>query len=460
MPPTATLAKFIASLKYADLPEEVVNKTKDTILDTLGCGLAGYRLAEEEIKPLLELVIENGGQRDATIFGKGTKTTCLNAALVNSVIAHTIDFDDTHVPALAHFGSCTVPVALALAEKIGATGKDIITALVAGFEAGGRVGRSVMPTHYEKWHSTATNGTIAAAGTAARLLNLNPIETEMTLGMAADQAAGGRYCLDHGDFTKSLHPGKAAFNGLLSALLVQKGAVGPRGFFEYPTGYCNVYSAQPAPGKITENLGNPFEIMVNDVKVYPTILCSHTPIQAALGIVQQHNISPENIEKINVTIAALPKGQGCNYAPDNALAARLSIPYCVALAVNEKNIILESFDLKKIHDPKIKKLMSKINMLKDPELNKLMPALPAHVEIITKDGKSFKQYSPSPKGSVKNPMTREEIKGKFLGLALNTVKQSQADEIINVISQLEKFTIDKLTSHFKGSKSIKSSMVA
>jgi 2-methylcitrate dehydratase PrpD len=448
MRPTETLAKFIASLKYADLPEEVVNKTKDTILDTLGCGLAGYTLAEEEIKPLLELIIENGGQPEATIFGRGTKTTCLNAAFLNSVIAHTIDFDDTHVPALAHFGSCTVPVALALAEKIGATGKDMITAVVAGFETGGRVGRSVMPTHYQKWHSTSTNGTIAAAGTAARLLKLSSDETEMVLGMAADQAAGGRYCLDHGDFTKSLHPGMAAFKGVLSALLVQKGAIGPRGFFEYPTGYCNVYSAEPAPDKIAENLGKPFEIMINDVKVFPSILCSHTPIQAALEIVQQNNISSEDVEKINVTIAALAKGQGCNYEPDSPLAARLSIPYCVALAVHEKNVKVECFDLTRINDPKIRALMSKVNMLQDTELNKLLPALPAHVEIITRDGKIYKSYSPYPKGSVKNPMTREEIRDKFLSLVLHTVKRSQADEIINIINQLEKFPIDKLTAHF------------
>lgn len=454
MPPTETLAKFIASLKYADLPEEIVIKTKDTILDTLGCGLAGYTLAAEEIKPLLKLMIENGGRPEATLFGKGTKTTCLNAALVNSAMVHTIDFDDTHVPALAHFGACTVPVALALGEKIGAAGKNIIAAIVAGFEAGGKVGRSVMPTHYEKWHSTSTNGTIAAAGTAARLLNLNPAKTEMALGMAADQAAGGRYCLDHGDFTKSLHPGMAAFKGVLAALLAQKGATGPKGFFEYPTGYCCVYSDQPAPDKIAENLGKPFEIMINDIKVFPSILCSHTPIQATLGIVQQHSLSSENIEKINVTIAALPKGQGCNDEPDSALAARLSIPYCVALAVNEKNVKLECFDSARINDLEFRALMKRVNILQDPELNKLLPALPAHVEIITKDGKNHKLYSPYPKGSVKNPMTREEIKEKFLNLALNTIKRSQADEIINAIDQLEKFPIHKLSAHLKVRKRI------
>jgi len=454
MGPTETLAKFITSLNFTDLPEEVVNKTKDTILDTLGCGLAGYTLAAEEIKPLLELLAEAGGQPEATVIGKGIKTSCLNAALANSAITHTIDFDDSHVPALAHFGCCTVPVALALGEKAGAGGADIITAVVAGFEAGGKVGRSVMPTHYERWHSTSTNGTIAAAATAAKLLNLNPVETEMALGIAADQAAGSRYCLDHGDFTKSMHPGMAAFKGVLAALLAQKGATGPRGFFEYPTGYCNVYCAQPAPDKIVEDLGLPYEIVSNDFKGFPSILCSHTPIQATLEIVQQNNLSAENIEKINVKIITLPKGQGCNYGPDTPLAARLSIPFCVALAVNERDVSLEYFDLTKINDLKIRELMKKVNISQDPELNKLLPSMPAYVEVITKDGKSYNLSSPYPKGSMKNPMTNEELKEKFLSLALYTIEQSHAEEIVNVVTQLEKFTlIDRLTALFKSKSS-------
>lgn len=449
MGPTETLAKFITSLNFVDLPEEVVNKTKDTILDTLGCGLAGYTLAVEEINPLLNLLAEAGGRPEATIFGKGIKTSCLNTALANSTIAHTIDFDDTHVPSIAHFGCCTVPVALALGEKVGAGGADIITAVVAGFEAGGKVGRSVMPTHYERWHSTSTNGTIAAAATAAKLLNLNLAETETTLGIAADQAAGSRYCLDHGDFTKSLHPGSAAFKGVLAAFLAQKGALGPKGFFEYPTGYCNVYSSQPTPDKIVENLGSPYEIMVNDFKGFPSILCSHTPIQATLEIVRQNNLSAEDIEKINVKIMTLPKGHGCNYDPVTPLAARLSIPYCVALAVIEKQVRLEHFDLTKINDLKIRELIKKVNISQDSELNKLFPAIPAYVEIITKDGKNFTLFSPHPKGSMKNPMTKEELKEKFLNLALHTIKQSQAEEIVNMVTQLEKFTlIDKLTALF------------
>jgi 2-methylcitrate dehydratase PrpD len=453
---TETLAKFIAAIDFSRLPEEVVNKTKDTILDTLGCGLGGYTLAAEEIKPLFELLAEAGGRLEATVLGAGLMTSCLNTVLINSTIIHTIDFDDSHVPALAHFGCCTVPVALALGEKIRAGGEEVIAAVVAGFEAGGRVARSVMPTHYEHWHSTSTNGTIAAAATAASLLKLNAEETEMTLGIAADQAAGGRYCLDHGDFTKSLHPGMAAFKGMLAAFLAQKGALGPKGFFEYPTGYCHVYSNQSDPGKITENLGSPYEIMVNDFKGFPTILCSHTPVQATLEIIWQNDLLPEDIENISIKIITLPKGQGCNYEPDTPLAARLSIPYCVATAVIEREIRLEHFNWPRISDAKIRALMGKINISQNPELNKLLPAMPAEVEVITKDGKTYTSSSTYPRGSMKNPMTGEELQEKFLSLAALTIGKFRAEKMAKEITRLEEIKpINNLTALFKAEERIR-----
>jgi 2-methylcitrate dehydratase PrpD len=242
---TKNLSKFAAEIDLKNLPDNVVKKAKDTIMDALGCAMAGYTVAAKEIKPLLELIRENGGQPESTIICGNFKTSCLNSALINGTMVHTIDFDDTHLPSIAHFGACVIPAALAVSEKVGASGADLITAVVAGYEVGGRVSRSVMPTHYERWHSTATNGTVAAAAAAARLLGLKAEEMEVTLGIAADQASGGRYCLDHGDFTKSLHPGMAAMKGVLAALLVQKGASGPKGIFEYSTGYCNVYSSEP-----------------------------------------------------------------------------------------------------------------------------------------------------------------------------------------------------------------------
>lgn len=447
---TQALSKFVAEISCRDLPAEVVKKTKDTIMDTLGCGIAGCVLAAEEMKPLLEIVRESNGRPESTVFGSGFKTSCLNAVLANGTMVHTVDFDDTHLPSIAHFGACVVPVALAVGEKIGASGADIIAAVVAGYEAGGRIGRSVMPAHYNHWHSTATNGTMAAAATAGRLLGLNPEEMEMALGMAADQAAGGRYCLDHGDFTKSLHPGMAAWKGTLAALLVKKGAAGPKGILEYPTGYCNVYSSEPNLGKITENLGAPYEIMVNDFKAFPSILCSHTPIQAVLEIVRRHDLDPDDVERVTVRRVALPAGQGSNYNPETPLAARLSTQYCLALAIIEKQVTLRQFDWSRIHNPQIRGLMKKVVITDDPGLNEHFLELPAYVDIVTRDGKTYHAFSKNPKGSTRNPMTSEELLEKFFSLASFSLEKARAEEVAKVIAHLEEAaSIDQLTALLK-----------
>ncbi|MBN2282583.1 MAG: MmgE/PrpD family protein [Deltaproteobacteria bacterium] len=437
MSATKILADHVSSIRYETLSEEVVQKTKATILDTLGCAIAGFTLASDEISPLLHLIMESGGRPEATIIGSGNRTSCLNAALVNSSMTHTIDYDDTHVPSLAHFGCCTVPAAIALGEKIDAGGAEIIAAVVAGFEAASKVARSVMPSHYSYWHSTATNGVIAAAATVANLLKFNSEKTEMTLGMAADQAAGSRYCLDYGDFTKSLHPGMAAFNGMLAGLLIQRGSIGPKDFFDYDKGYCNVYSDEPHINMMTENLGSPYEIMINDIKGFPTILCSHTPVQATLKLVEENHLQASDIEKIVVKMVTLPKGQGCNYNPDTPMAARLSIPYCVALAIIDRAVQLEYFEMEKIHDPRIRELMGKITIYPDPELDTFKPDMPAVVEITDKKGRHFELKSLYPKGSVKNPMTDEEIKEKFILLASNTVSKTKANKIVSTIDTLE-----------------------
>lgn len=448
---TKMLSKFAAGIDFKKLPDGVVKKAKDTIMDALGCAIAGYKVAAEEMKPLLEVIRESGGQPESTIICGGFKTSCLNAALTNGTMVHTIDFDDTHLPSIAHFGACVVPVALAVGEKVGASGADLITALVAGYEVGGRVSRSVMPTHYQHWHSTATNGTMAAAATAARLLGLKAEEIEMALGIAADQASGGRYCLDHGDFTKSLHPGMAAMKGVLAALLVQRGATGPKGIFEYPTGYCNVYSNEPDLNKIIENLGSPYEITINEFKGYPSILCSHTPIQAVLEIVNKNDLYPDDIESVKVRRMALPEGHGLNYNPETPLAARLSNQYCVAVAIAERQVLLHHFDWSRIHDPRLKELMKKVTFTDDPELNEHFYDIPVYVDIITRDGKTYSAFNKCPKGSLKNPMTDEELKEKFLSLASYSIERSQAEKAADVIAHLEEIkSIDQLAALLGG----------
>lgn len=435
---TRTLAEFISNLSFSQLSAEVIQKAKDVILDTLGCAIAGYTLADEEFHYIYDLVREMGGTAEATVFIEGFKTSAPQAALVNGTLTHTIDFDDTHLGSISHLGAPTVATVLAMGEKTKAPGNLLITSLVSAYEVAGRVGKAIMPAHYKFWHPTSTLGVIAAAAATSKILGLEPEKIEQAISLAADSASGLRYCIDFGDFSKSYHPGLAAWKGIMAAQIIARGAKGPEGLLEYKSGFCLAYSAEPKLEALTEKLGKSYEILSDSLKAYPTILCSHTPIQATLEIMAEHKLIREDLEKIHFRVTPTAPGQGMNYHPETPLAARLSIPYCVARAAADGYIGMDQFTEEKIGEPQIKELMSKITLESDPEFFKKYPGtLAAQVELKTKDGRFFKGESIYPKGHPKNPMSQEEIKEKFRKLALYTLTQDQVEKIIKMVDHLE-----------------------
>ena len=347
---TQILAEYVSKTSFAQLPDEVIQKTKGVILDTLGCAIAGYTLARHEIRCMHDLVKEMGGTPESSIWIDGSRTSAPQAALANGTLVHTIDFDDTHMGSISHLGASVTASTLALGEKLGSDGPSLITAFVLAYDVAGRVGRAVMPSHYKYWHPTATLGIIASAVAASRLLGLRDEQIEQAIGLAADGASGLRYCIDFGDFSKSLHPGLAAWKGILSALIISKGAVGPRGLLEYKSGFCKAYSDEPAMEILPDNLGTSFEILDDSLKAFPSILCSHTPIHGTIHLMKAQNLRLEDVEAIHLRITPTSPGQGMNYAPDTPLAARLSIPYCVSRAAADGAITMDQFQEEKIQE--------------------------------------------------------------------------------------------------------------
>lgn len=435
---TQVLANFVSSTSFANLPQEVVWKAKGIILDTLGCAIAGFTLANHEFHWIFDLVKEMGGNPESTVLLAGMKTSSPQAALVNGTLIHTIDFDDTHLGSISHLGASVVSSSLALGEKIGADGPSLITAIVLAYEVAGRIGRAVMPSHYKYWHPTGTLGTMAAAVVSAKLLGLKADQTEQALCLAADGASGMRYCIDFGDFSKSLHPGLSAWNGIMAAQIIRRGASGPKGLLEYKSGFCEAYADEPNMKFLTENLGTFYEILTDSLKAFPTILCSHTPIQGTIQLMKANNLRLEDVESIHLRVTPTAPGQGMNYFPDTPLAARLSIPYCVSMAAAEGHIAMDQFREGKIMDSQIREFMKKITLEADPSfLEKYPHTLAAHVEIRTKDGSKFREESIYPKGHPENPMSDEEIKEKFRRLAILTLDHAQSEQIIERVYSLE-----------------------
>jgi len=435
---TRTLAEFVARLRYEDLPQAVVDQACRIIVDTVGCALSAWVEDPEKSRIALEIAQLYRSDQGASVIGvAGARSQPAFAALANGILANAADNDDTHKRALLHTGSVVVPPALALAETQGLTGRELILVLVAGYEVAVRVGMAVMPTHYRYWHSTATNGTFGAAACAAKALGLDADGVQRTLGLAGTQAAGLNTFFESGDMTKSIHPGKAAFNGILSAQLARMGATSPPGILEHPKGYLNAYSTEPKPQKLTEGLGATWEILQNGVKYFPSILASHSPIQATLAIVKQHAIDPAQIARITNETYNTVKSHFSNKDVSTVMAARVSVPYCIAIAAVDGKLTQAQFAPARIADPLLRQVLANTEIIADAELNKLYPdKFPARVTITLKNGKSFQQTVLFPKGDPQDPLSADEIAAKYRDNAGTRLGAARADELLQAIYAL------------------------
>jgi len=435
---TRMLAEFVAGLRYADLPQPVVEQAGRILVDTLGCAISAWTEDPAKARLALEVAKLYASGNGASVIGvAGVKSQPAFAALANGILANAADNDDTHKRALLHTGSVVVPPALALAQTERLSGRELIVALVAGYEVAVRVGMAVMPTHYRYWHSTATNGTFGAAATAAKALKLDAGAVQRALGLAGTQAAGLNTFFESGDMTKSIHPGKAAFNGILSAQLARLGATSPPAILEHPKGYLNAFSTEPKPQKLIEGLGTTWEILQNGFKYFPTILASHSPIQATLAIVQQHAIDPLQIARITNETYNTVKSHFSNKDVATVMAARVSVPYCIAIAAIDGQLSQAQFALARINDPLVRDVLAHTEIIADAELNKLYPdKFPARVTITLKNGTSFQETVMFPKGDPQDPLSRGEIEAKFRGNVAAVLSAGRAGELLQAIYAL------------------------
>jgi 2-methylcitrate dehydratase PrpD len=432
------LAEFVAGLRFEDLPQPVVEQAGRILVDTLGCAISAW--AEDPAKARLALEVAQlyASGNGASVIGiAGVKSQPAFAALANGILANAADNDDTHKRALLHTGSVVVPPALALAQTERLSGRELIVALVAGYEVAVRVGMAVMPTHYRYWHSTATNGTFGAAATAAKAFKLDADAVQRALGLAGTQAAGLNTFFESGDMTKSIHPGKAAFNGILSAQLARLGATSPPAILEHPKGYLNAFSTEPKPHKLIEGLGTAWEILQNGFKYFPSILASHAPVQAALAIVKKHAIDPRQIARITNETYNTVKSHFSNTDITTVMAARVSVPYCIAIAAIDGKLTQAQFSMARINDPLLREVLANTEIIADAALNQLYPEkFPARVTIALKNGASFQETVMFPKGDPQDPLSKGEIEAKFRANVAALLGAERAGELLQAIYAL------------------------
>ncbi len=435
---TRALAQFVAALRPEDLPGEVAAQATRVVLDALGCAVAAWTEDAQKARIAHDIAAMYPASPGAGVIGaRGIAAQPAFAALANGILINAADNDDTHKRALLHVGSVVVPAALALAQTRGLTGARMLAAVVAGYEVAVRVGMAVMPTHYRFWHSTATNGTFGAAASAAHAMGLDADGVQRALGLAGTQAAGLNTFFESGDMTKSLHPGKAALNGVLSAQLADLGMTSPPGILEHPKGYLAAFSLEPDAGALTKGLGSSWEILQNGFKFFPSILASHSPIQAMLAIVAKHRPDPTRIARITNETYNTVLTHFSSKEAATGMAARVSVPYCIAAAAVDGVLTQAQFAQGRIQDPLIRQVLARTSVIADPELNTLYPAnFPARVTVTMEDGQSFQETVMLPKGDPGAPLSEAELEDKFRANVEPVFGAAQATRLRDAVLRL------------------------
>lgn len=430
------LGALVAGLRFEELPAPAVRQACRMTLDSLGCALAAEREDPRKAELARALVHEFGAAGRASIVGGGRTHPAL-AALANGILVNAADNDDTHKRALLHVGSVVVPAALAVAEDRGLDGRALVAAMVAGYEVAARVGMAVMPTHYRFWHSTATNGTFGAAAAAAKAMDLDASRVGSALGFAGTQAAGLNAFFESGDDTKSLHPGKAAMNGVLSARLAGLGGTSPPDILGHSKGYLAAFSAAPDPDALTRGLGEAWEVVQNGYKPYPSILASHAPIGVALEIVRHHAPDPARVESVAIHTYETVKTHFSSKRVDSGMAARLSVPYCVAVALVDGSVTQRQFRPDRFADPAVRRLLERTEVIADPALTRLYPdKFPARIVVTLDGGEILTAELMFPKGDPQNPLSDGELAQKFRDNADGFLSPDESDRMVDRVMRL------------------------
>nr|WP_285853148.1 MmgE/PrpD family protein [Sporosarcina luteola] len=427
------MAKVYSQLTYEDLPEDVISFTKLCILDYFGSALAG--ISKAPIQMISEAVAEFGGNPQATLV-TGGKSSVLNAALVNGASSHVVELDDIHKSSIIHAATVVIPAALAVAEWKELSGKDLILAIVLGYEFSFRIGEAVSPSHYHYWHNTATCGTFGSAVAAAKLLNLDEEAFINALGNAGSQAAGLWEFIEDGAMTKQLHTGKAAMNGLLASLLAEKGFTGAKKILEGNRGYFNAMSDVHDAEKITRNLGNEFKILENSFKVHASCRHTHAVIDLAIDIANGNDFELDEIDYVEIGAYQATLDITDNNDPKTEYASKFSVQYCTALALVKRSAGLDDFGGENLWGNAIRDVMDKVHLELDPAINAAYPKeWGAKVTVVLKSGKTIRKQTDFPKGDPENPVTAEDLRAKFIKLATNLTEENRqvfADRVLGI----------------------------
>ena len=435
---SSILGDFIFKTDFECLPSNVIEEAKKCILDFLGVALAGSK--HRFSKVVIDLLKSFRCKKETTIIGDGTKVSAADAALVNGVMGHILELDDGHRFAHAHPGTVVIPASLAVAERRRASGRDLIVAIVLGYEIMIRIASAINPSHVRRgFHTTGTCGTFGATVAAAKIMKMSKEQIVNAIGIAGIQGSGLLEVFEE-PIVKPYQAGRAAQCGVYAALLAEKGVSGPKRIIEGNNGFCRATADTYMLERITENLGKNFEILRRYIKLHASCRHTHSAVDAALEIIKRNRLDLAEIEEVKVkTYSIAADLVGKLYEPKSAQEAKFSLPYTLAIAIREGKAGIRQFSEDRIFDPEVSELAHKVEVSADPVLDKEYPKIrPAIVTIFTKSGKEFTSRMDLPKGEPEVPVSDIELEDKYTDLATTAVSAEKAAKIISVIRHLEK----------------------
>jgi 2-methylcitrate dehydratase PrpD len=445
---TQYVADFTLGLQHGDIPPAVRKTALEHLLDGYGLALSGH---DEESHAILRRYAERVScAPEMVIFGTPLRSSAEVAALANGLAMHAMDYDDTQLstnPAsvyglLTHPTTPVLGATSAAAELVGATGKELLVAYVAGVEVACRTSDASNPRHYQKgFHSTGTFGAIGAVAGAGKLLGLSSEQMLYALGIAA--ALSGGYRENFGTMTKPLHAGRAAEAGVFAARLAADGFTAARNILEAKRGMYNASSDGYEPSRIDGRLGAPFffEDPGISIKPYPSGSLSHPGQDAVLDLVREHDIRPDDVdEAIAGTNSAMPNA--LIYAlPQTPLEAKFSFPFFLAIAILRRKVGIAEFRDEVVRDPQVQEMMKRCRHVVDPDIDaRGFQHMDTRITIRLKDGRVLEKLESFATGHPNKPMSREQLEGKFFEcaeLAIDAERARLAAELIWDLENLE-----------------------
>jgi len=433
MSETTTLANYIISNRWEDIPGDVRHEAKRAILNYVGCAIGGSPHAA--VSTAIRALGPFSGERTASVIGRPERLDPLHASLMNGISSHVEDYDDTTPKNYSH---TTSPVASALFGYASANrtrGRDFVEAFILGFEVASRVGNAVYPSHYDVgWHITGTIGVIGAATGVGRLLGLSHQQMVWALGLAATQSAGLREMF--GSMGKAFHPGRSAQNGYSAALLAQAGFTAGERSIEGPRGFAHVLAATRDLSKITTRLGVDFDLRENTYKPFPCGIVNHPTIDGAIQIHDSERLDPSSIVAVRLRVAPLVMDLCNQQNITKGLQGKFSVYHGAAVGlVRGKGGLLEYTD-EAVNDPQVKRVREAATAVGDASITDDQ----AHIEVELADGRRITKFVEQSLGNIHRPLTDRQLEDKFRDQAVLVLPAETVETAIALCWQLDQLS--------------------